>query len=135
MSTTGCHATYPVRSPLVPDSRELFVRFHSPRELEAATADGAPRRLSEVQVVRGRAISVRNDTLALRVARILQIARPDRPLTWRPVSPPVTVAVALGDQSLRIEEERISPGRTMAAVLLGAPVVAFALAAMRAGNR
>jgi hypothetical protein len=135
-AATGCRATYLVRSPLVADSRELVVRFQSPRELEVPTTGRPLQRLSDVQMLRGRAISVRNDTLELRVEHMLQIPRLQQPTTWRPVSPPLIVALPLGDQSIRIEEQRLSPGRTMAAVVLTAPAVAFALAIMlQSGNR
>ena len=120
IAATGCHAAYPLTAPLGTDSRELVVRFLPPRPMEGRTAAGVLRREANVESIRGRAITVRSDTLVLEV-EWLQKSDVD----WKLVSPTVVMAVPIGDPAVRIRERRISPGRTLAAVVLLPPVIAW----------
>ena len=131
----GCSATHPVRPPTGADAREIIVRFASPRDLEALTPAGVRQRLVDVQAVRGNAVSVRNDTLEFRIARLLGVPRLQQPTSWRRLSPPLILTLPLQDGSLRFESERPSPGRTMAVFGLGISATVFLFAIRDVANR
>jgi hypothetical protein len=121
-SVSACHATYPLRAPLGADARELVVRFTTPRPLEARTCAGVQHHIPNVEALRGRAITVRNDTLTLEIEWLHKWER-----AWQPVSPTLIASVAVNDSALRIGERRSAPGRTFAAVFLGVPAAAWTL--------
>jgi hypothetical protein len=121
-SVSACHATLPLRAPLGADARELVLRFTSPRSLQARTSAGVQHHIANVEALRGRAITVRNDTLTLEIEWLQKWER-----RWQPVSPTLVAAVAVNDSALRIGERRSAPGRTFAAVVLGVPAAIWTL--------
>jgi hypothetical protein len=130
VAATSCRASYPVRQPLGAGPRDLIVRFAQPQGLEARTIAGAPQHLLDISAVRGKAMRVRNDTVEFRVERTHGTPRLQQPTTWHRLSEPLILMLPLHDRSVRVEEERLSPGRTMATVLLGAPATAYLVAIM-----
>jgi hypothetical protein len=124
-ATLGCYTAQPARSLGASESRELFVRFVSTRELDVHTESGVPQRLTDVHALRGRAVRVHADSLDLRIEQVLETPRLRQPTTWRPIVPRLLVTLPLHDRSLRVEEQRLARGQTGIAVVLGALTAAF----------
>jgi hypothetical protein len=101
--------------------REIEASFARPRELEARTRSGTRIVLPDVRGVRGRALEIRNDTL------ILEISWWRRSAAWQREPSPAVAPLRLSDPATRIGQRRLSPGRTLAMIVV-TPAVLFAFA-------
>ncbi|HEU5184623.1 MAG TPA: hypothetical protein VFU01_08640 [Gemmatimonadaceae bacterium] len=106
--STACTAFYPARASDLTPRRPITVAFDEPRDLEARH-DTVVYRLSAVQSVYGRVVSVRSDTLVLRVLALESSQRQPR----LPDAARVTIVPGSTDH---LSAERVSRGRTWALV-------------------